>query len=339
MPHPTLNPAPVRVWNDVTHERFVKDIAPLYEPAILRGYVRNWPAVQASQTSDQALRDYLVAFSQGQPIELFLGPPDINGRFFYDDTLQGFNFVRRKDHFETAMKRLQSMESERQPPAFYIGATSIRATLPNLEKDNALDLVDARIPPNIWIGNRTTIPTHYDVSDNIACVVAGHRRFTLFPPEQVRNLYVGPIDFTPAGQPISLVDPYAPDLERYPKFADAMSSALVAELEPGDALYIPSLWWHQVESLDTFNVLINYWWEYGVPNTGSPFEAMVHGLLTIRQLPPEKRRAWQTFFDHYVFGEEHPAEHLTPEQRRVLSDMTPELAKYLKGFLRNALKP
>lgn len=337
MPHSPLNPTPVRVWHDVTPRRFTHEIAPLHEPAILRGYVRDWPAVQASQASSQKLRDYLVGFSQGEPIELFLGPPEIEGKFFYDDTLQGFNFVRRKDHFAAAMKRLQAMEPDTQPPAFYIGATAIPRTLPGLERDNPMNLVDDRVPPNIWIGNRTTIPTHYDVSDNIACVIAGRRRFTLFPPEQVRNLYVGPIDFTPAGQPISLVDPYAPDLERFPKFAEAMPTSRVAELEPGDALYIPSLWWHQVESLDRFNVLINYWWDEGVPNTGSPFEAMVHSLLTIRQLPQEKRRAWQTFFEHYVFDEENPAEHMAPEQRRALGDMTPERAEYLKGFLRSAL--
>lgn len=332
-----LNPTPVTEWREVTPEQFQSEIVPRFEPAILRGYVRHWPAVTCAHNSHQALRDYLVGFSRGEPIELFLGPPEIKGRFFYDESLQGFNFVRRKDHFESSMKRLQAMEPDVQPPAFYIGATAIPRALPGLERDNPLDLVDDRVPPNIWIGNRTTIPTHYDVSDNIACVIAGHRRFTLFPPEQVRNLYVGPIDFTPAGQPISLVDPYAPDLKQFPKFAEAMPTALVADLEPGDALYIPSLWWHQVESLDRFNVLINYWWEYGVPNTGSPFEAMVHSLLTIRQLPPEKRRAWQTFFDHYVFNEDHPAEHLAPERRRALSDMTPEVAEYLKDFLRNAL--
>lgn len=337
MPHSPLNPTPVRVWEDVTPGRFTQEIAPLNEPAILRGYVRDWPAVQAGQASAQTLREYLAGFSQGEPIELFLGPPEIEGRFFYDETLQGFNFVRRKDHFAAAMKRLKAMEPDARPPAFYIGATAIPRTLPGLERDNPMNLVDDRVPPNIWIGNRTTIPTHYDVSDNIACVIAGRRRFTLFPPEQVRNLYVGPIDFTPAGQPISLVDPYAPDLERFPKFAEAMPTALVAELEPGDALYVPSLWWHQVESLDRFNVLINYWWNQGVPNTGSPFEAMVHSLLTIRQLPLEKRRAWQTFFEHYVFDEENPAEHMTPDQRRALGDMTPERAEYLKGFLRNAL--
>ncbi|ROQ21130.1 cupin-like protein [Marinimicrobium koreense] len=334
---PKLEPSPVTEWHNVTPKQFITEIAPRFEPAILRGYTQDWPAVTHALKSQQALREYLVGFSRGEPIELFLGAPEIGGRFSYDEHLQGFNFVRRKDHFETALQRLQRMEDDANPPAFYIGATAIPHTLPGLERDNTMNLVDERVPPNIWIGNRTTIPTHYDVSDNLACVVAGRRRFTLFPPEQVRNLYVGPIDFTPAGQPISLVDPYQPDLERFPKFAEAMPTARVAELEPGDVLYIPSLWWHQVESLARFNVLINYWWETGVPNTGSPFEALVHGLLTVRQLPLEKRRAWQTFFDHYLFSETDPAEHLSPEQRRALGEMTPELADYLKGFLRNAL--
>lgn len=339
MPSASLNPSPVREWHDVTLERFQTEIAPRFEPAILRQYVSHWPAVALGANSHAALRDYLVGFNRGEPVELFLGPPEIQGRFFYTDDLQGFNFARRKDHFAAALGRLASMETESPAHAFYIGATAIPKTLPGLEQDNPMDLVDERVPPNIWIGNRTTIPPHYDVSDNIACVVAGHRRFTLFPPEQVRNLYVGPIDLTPAGQPISLVDPYRPDLERYPRFAEAMETAKVAELEPGDALYIPSLWWHQVESLDTFNVLINYWWEYGVPNTGSPFEALVHGLLTIRHLPLEKRKAWQVFFDHYLFSEEDPAAHMTEEQKRALGPMTPELAGYLKHFLRSALKP
>lgn len=336
-PSSALKPKPIQEWHEVDATVFREQIIPRYQPAILRGLVDAWPAVTKGRQSVDELCQYLVGFEGEAPVELFLGPPEIEGRFFYNEDLQSFNFVRRKDYFHKTLKRLQALLKDPAPSALYMGATAIPKTLPGLDRDNPLSLVDERVPPNIWIGNRTAIPTHYDTSDNIACVVAGRRRFTLFPPEQVRNLYVGPIDFTPAGQPISLVNPYTPDLERFPKFAEAMPTALVAELEPGDALYIPSLWWHQVESLDRFNVLINYWWEYGVPNTGSPFETLVHGLLTLRQLPLEKRKAWQSFFEHYLFSEENPAEHMQPEQRRALSDMTPELAGYLKGFLRHAL--
>jgi len=332
-----LEPEPVREWHDVNAHRFHNEIAPRYQPAILRGLVDSWPAVARGRESVPRMCDYLTSFDSGDPIEVFLGPPEIRGRFFYREDLGGFNFVRRKDHFPKAMARLQRLFEHREQTAFYMGATAIPRALPGLEQDNPLELVDEGVPPNIWIGNQTTIPPHFDTSDNIACVVKGRRRFTLFPPEQIGNLYIGPIDLTPAGQPISLVDPYQPNLERFPKFAQAMPSALVAELEPGDAIYIPALWWHQVESLSPFNVLINYWWEYAVPGTGSPFEALVHGILTIKHLPPEKRRAWQAFFDHYLFSDDDPAEHMSPEQRRALGAMTPELAEYLKGFLRGAL--
>jgi hypothetical protein len=33
------------------------------------------------------------------------------------------------------------------------------------------------------------------------------------------------------------------------------------ELVPGDALFIPRDWYHHVEALERFNVLVNYWWD------------------------------------------------------------------------------
>src|SRR3546814_14192490 len=77
---------------------------------------------------------------------------------------------------------------------------------------NPLRLPAPDAVPRVWIGNATHVSTHYDVSSNLACVVAGRRRFTLFPPDQIANLYVGPLDVTMAGQPASMVDLAAPDL-------------------------------------------------------------------------------------------------------------------------------
>ena len=95
----------------------------------------------------------------------------------------------------------------------------------------------------------------------MAIVIGGWRRFTLFPPEQVDNLDVGPLHFTIAGPPVSMVDLLHPDFERYPRFATALEHAVMAELGPGDALFIPPLWWHDVEALDGVNVRMSYWWE------------------------------------------------------------------------------
>ena len=162
----------------------------------------------------------------------------------------------------------------------------------------------------------------------------GRRRFTLFPPEQVANLYIGPLDLTPAGQAISLVDFHAPDLARFPRFADAMAHAQVAELGPGDALFIPSLWWHHVEALEAFNVLLNYWWRQSPAYMDTPMNALMLALMTVRDLPSEQRDAWRALFDHYVFdADERTAAHVPEAARRALAPMTPDTARELRARL------
>ncbi len=175
----------------------------------------------------------------------------------------------------------------------YVGAVPTPASMPGFTRDNTLPLVDASVVPRVWIGNRVTVQTHYDISNNIACVVAGRRRFTLFPPEQLVNLYVGPLEFTLAGQPISMVRLDQPDFERFPRFRDALATAQFAELEPGDALFMPYMWWHHVESRERFNVLVNYWWDETPPWQGSPFEALLHAIMAVKSLPPDKREIWR----------------------------------------------
>jgi Cupin-like domain len=96
-----------------------------------------------------------------------------------------------------------------------------------------MPLFDAGILPRIWLGNRITTPTHVDEWNNVGCVVAGRRRFTLFPPEQIGNLYIGPLDFAPTGASMSMVSLRDPDFARYPKFRDALAAAQTAELGPG----------------------------------------------------------------------------------------------------------
>jgi hypothetical protein len=187
---------------------------------------------------------------------------------------------------------------------------------------------------SLWLGNRTRIAAHHDLPDNLACVVAGRRRFTLFPPDQLGNLYIGPLDFTPAGQPISLVDFARPDFERFPKFADALKHAKVTDLGPGDALFIPSMWWHHIEALDSFNMLVNYWWRQSPPYMDSPMNALMLALLTVRELPPAQRKAWENMFRHYVFeADESTAAHIPQSARRVLAPLDEAAARELRARL------
>jgi hypothetical protein len=187
---------------------------------------------------------------------------------------------------------------------------------------------------SIWIGNRTRIAAHFDNIDNLACVVGGRRRFTMFPPDQIRNLYVGPLDLTPAGQPITLVDINNPDLERFPRYAEAAAAAQVAELAPGDAVYIPALWWHNVEALEDFNVLVNYWWRDVPDYFDSPSNALLYCVLTIKGLPASQRRGWKALFDYLIFQSDGAAlEHLPLHARGLFGDLTPAKAERIRAIL------
>jgi hypothetical protein len=157
-------------------------------------------------------------------------------------------------------------------------------------------------------------------------VIVGRRRFTLYAPELIESLYVGPIDNTMAGQPVSLAASAAPsDDARYPLFQQIRDQAIVVELLPGDALYLPKLWWHQVESTAPFNGLINYWWDAFNAGPDSAHTALLLSMITVAERPPEERRAWQALFDHYVFRSGgHPLAHLPPEQHGLLGPLQPD---------------
>jgi hypothetical protein len=326
----------IREWRNVDVTTFRNEIVPANQPAVLRGLVRDWPAVQAGLRSDDALASYIRERDRGRPVETLAGDPAIRGRFFYNDDLTGLNFVRKPEQIGVMLERLSVHAGDANPPAICIQSASIPDCLPDFGRDNAIDLAGPSAIPRIWIGNAITVAAHYDLSDNIACVVGGRRRFTLFPPEQIANLYVGPIHFTLAGQPVSMVPLDEPDLSRYPCFEQALAAAQVTDLEPGDAIYIPYFWWHHVQSLERFNVLVNYWWNDAESTAGSPYDCLLHALLTLRQLPENQRAAWRAVFDHYVFqtgGD--PVAHLPPESRGALGAMTPELAAQIRaGLLR-----
>jgi Cupin-like domain len=329
-------PQPAAEWHDVGAELFEKTIKPRGRPAILRGLVRDWPATRAGRESPQALSTYLKGFYSGLPAPVFEAPAAIGGRFFYNDALDGFNFESKRLLLGDVLDRLCHGLGHLESSALYAGSVSLPIFLPGFSAvNNARAHVTVEsVLESIWIGNRTCIAPHFDNTENLACVVAGRRRFTMFPPDQIKNLYVGPLDRTPAGQPVSLVDVRAPDLERFPRFAEAAAVAEVAELAAGDAIYIPALWWHNVEALEDFNVLVNYWWRDVPDYFESPSNSLLHCLLTLKSLPPIQRRGWQAIFEYLIFQPDGQAlEHLPPDVQGLFGGLTQAKADRIRSIL------
>jgi len=335
-------PRPIARWRNVDRETFHRDIVPRGEPAVLEGLVRDWPAVRAARESPEAGCGYLAQLDSGVEGEAVLVPAGLDGRMFYEPDLAGFNFARRSLSISAVLQQLARYSHFDSPPSVALQCARIAECLPGFEAANPMPLMAADVHPRLWLGNAFVTPAHIDELDNLACVVAGRRRFTLFPPEQVRNLYIGPVDFTPAGAPVSLVSLNKPDFERYPRFRDALAAAQVADLVPGDALFIPAVWWHHVESFDIVNTLVNYWWQQAASEQAdrvSPTKSMLHALLSIRHLPEAHRKGWSEVFSHFVFGDPGAAvDHLPAPRQGVLGRLPPDRVEaLLAGFAPRAV--
>src|SRR5690554_5884135 len=314
----------------------LEDILSSTRPCVIRGLVADWPLVHAARTSDAAAVAYLRTFANdATPAVATVAPPEAGGRIFYDDDFTGFNFRREQIPISVALATLLKYGDDAAAPMIYLGATTLETYLPGLAGENSVDLGPRQPLASIWIGNRSRVPIHQDLPDNLACVAAGRRRFLLFPPTQLANLYIGPLDVTPAGQPVSLVDPLAPDLGRYPKFAEAWGQAVVADLGPGDAIFMPGMWWHHIEALDPFNVLVNYWWRRTPAYMDAPLTALMAAILCIRQLPAHERATWQDVFRHHVFefDEAAVAGHIPEPARGVLAPLDEARAANLRAHL------
>lgn len=304
---------------------FQREVLESCQPTVVRGLVSAWPVVHVATRSDEDLRDYLLRFDSGGQADTFVGERDIAGKYYYREGLNGFNFERRRMSFAEALKEIVATRSAANAPTMYLGSLPTNDFLPGFAGQNVLSVLPAHVTPRIWLGHPANVSAHFDAYDNIACVVSGTRRFTLYPPETIDRLYVGPLDNTMAGQPVSLAAAASPDDERYPRFREVREQALTAELQPGDAIYIPKLWWHQVESLSPFNVLINYWWDAFAAGPDAPYISMLFGMIAIAERPLAERQAWKAFFDHYVFRTQgHPLRHLPPEQHGLLGPLKPD---------------
>lgn len=93
--------------------------------------------------------------------------------------------------------------------------------------------------------------THYDTCDNILIQVSGRKRIIFYPPTEALNLYLD-------GDKSKVIDIDSPDLKLYPDFANA--ERFEAFLEPGDIVFIPALWFHNVTALD-FSISVNVFWK------------------------------------------------------------------------------
>src|SRR5690606_28389074 len=217
---------PVEVIENCSADKIPDAVLSSRLPLVLKGLVASWPAVIAAQESAEAVNDYICRFYNGELVNAAIGDENSDGRVFYNQDMSGFNYQRHRIQLDKVLETIRSFEAVGNSRACYVDSAPVDYCAPEFRRENDLNLQSFSPRVSLWLGNKTVVSAHYDIPKNIACVVAGKRRFTLFPPDQVSNLYVGPLDFNPAGQAISLVDLKNPDFEKFPKARAAIDAAL-----------------------------------------------------------------------------------------------------------------
>ncbi|MBL9004116.1 MAG: cupin-like domain-containing protein [Myxococcales bacterium] len=155
----------------------------------------------------------------------------------------------------------------------------------------------------LWMGaarQRSTI--HNDPHHNFNAQLIGHKRFILFAPNQHGFLY--PTYFH-RGMWASPIDPLAPDMQKYPKFAEAQG--FDCTLSEGELIYVPRFWWHYVEAM-TISVNINrwvikrdkyddWWHQQQVARPFVSYQALLqHERSRFAVLPLALQESWRTEF-------------------------------------------
>jgi hypothetical protein len=325
---PRVAPASPRTSADI------EELLGAGEPVVLPGLVERWPIVEAARRGPNALACYLLARDRGAPAPVMEAPAASGGRFGYAEDLREYSFSKRYRPLGETLERIARQADQTDGAIIAIQMLPLAEQLPDVVRDNPMPLLPGEASPKLWLGGAVKTQIHHDRDHNLACVVAGHRRFLLFPPEQVNNLYIGPPDRAP---PLSLVDPEAPDLTRFPRFAEALRAARVADLAPGDALLMPRYWWHYVASRAPYNAMINYWWGGAPHGLDDPRNLFLAALLAMRRLPHGERDYWRAMFEAHVFDASGAAvAHLPPALRGHLGALGPAERAALRRQLQAA---
>jgi len=214
-------------------------------PVILTGEMADWPAL--TRWTPQ----YLRAAVGAAPVQ-YQGERSTNERFEMekDRHLRTMPFDRFID-----MIAAGSTGNDAYITAY--NSASNAAALASLSRDlGALDKFLAQSPETpqgmMWIGPAGTITSlHHDLTNNLIAQIVGRKRLKVVPAAHTSKLYNNRHVFS---EITDLEDP-ALDRARFPKLAQA--KIYDVDLAPGEIIFMPLGWWHQVRALD-FSVTVTY---------------------------------------------------------------------------------
>ncbi|XP_063586150.1 bifunctional peptidase and (3S)-lysyl hydroxylase Jmjd7-like isoform X2 [Penaeus indicus] len=254
--------------------QFYRDWVAANKPVIIKGAVKHWPAINKWSF------DYLRKKIGDKRVSVAVTP---NG---YADAPNKGYFVMPEERFMLFADFLNIMEKpDSQPGIYYVQKQNSNFTeeFPEILQDASPEVswfseALGKEPDavNFWMGDERAVTSmHKDHYENIYCVVSGYKDFVLLPPSDIawvpykkypaatyKEVQPGEFiiqeDIETGSVPWICVDPLRPDLEKYPQYKHA--SPVFCRVHAGDALFLPSLWFHHVRQSHAC-IAVNYWYD------------------------------------------------------------------------------
>ncbi|KAJ4968773.1 hypothetical protein NE237_015474 [Protea cynaroides] len=266
-------------------EVFASQIESRNAPAVFHGCIKDWEAISRWNPSNAGL-DYFQERVGSSVVDAMLSR---SAPVFYGD-LRSHERVRLP--FSTFISSCkQHLQNAGDGSVVCVESEGHRLTVADREQDDHCQLYLAQVPIlnmenqersqleilkediqmptfleakalasiNIWMNNsKSRSSTHYDPHHNLLCVVTGCKRVVLWPPSVSPLMYLMPIYGEASNH--SSVNLENPDFSVHPRAKHLMENSQTAILRPGDALFIPEGWFHQVDSND-LTIAVNFWWQ------------------------------------------------------------------------------
>ena len=257
-------------------------------PIVLRRAFADWPLFRDLKqcTTDDARLDYLSS-KFGDNTVGYTRVPASDPYMGYDARgTQNFKYAPASCKVSEFCALMRTALRDPEADVLYArgGANSVRTWPQFSQAIRPLPFLKGMTPngEGIWLGNgRHVTYLHQDAHFNFFAMVTGIKRVLLYPLEAIADLYPSPFYGGIAGTTSSYVRPGAPDLQKFPRFADAARHAWVAQIEDGDVLCLPPCWWHHVEAAPGVNLMINTFAWALPPKQEYEFEVLMRKSIRI----------------------------------------------------------
>lgn len=223
---------------DLPSADFLRSFYAASRPVVLEAAAAHWPAIR------RWTPDYL-ANTVGDAVVEYQG-----GRESAEDFELAKDRHLARAPFRTFMEAIRRPGNDAYLTAYNSDAN--REALAPLQQDlGRLDRYLTDEPGMLWLGPAGTFtPLHFDLTNNLLVQLVGAKRLLLIPPAEAGRLAHHRHVFSEVRD--------LEDEERLAAYPDARAARrFEVTLGPGDALYIPVGWFHQVRSL-SFSAMLTY---------------------------------------------------------------------------------